>query len=157
MSGLLCRRAGAGDADALADLHARCFAAPWNAESFSRLLARQGARGLLAWRPDDVAAAGFALFEHAAEEAEILTLGVRPECRGQGVATGLLARAFSELAQAGARQMHLEVAADNDAALGLYRRAGFAESGRRPGYYRRGATAVDALIMTRRLAPPLRD
>ena len=38
----------------------------------------------------------------------------------------------------------LEVAADNDPALGLYQRFGFVDEGRRPGYYGNG---IDAVIM----------
>jgi len=45
--------------------------------------------------------------------------------------------------------MHLEVAADNAPAAGLYEAAGFVESGRRPGYYRRGnAPAVEARVLS---------
>ena len=46
----------------------------------------------------------------------------------------------------------LEVAADNAAAQALYARAGFAESGRRRGYYRRpDGSGLDALVMQRAL------
>jgi ribosomal-protein-alanine N-acetyltransferase len=58
-----------------------------------------------------------------------------------GVASGLAAES-----------LFLEVAADNPAAIDLYVAAGFAEVGRRRGYYsRRGYPAVDALIMRRDL------
>jgi ribosomal-protein-alanine N-acetyltransferase len=50
--------------------------------------------------------------------------------------------------------MHLEVAVDNAAALRLYRRAGFAEAGRRRGYYERPGGRVDALVLTRVLHGP---
>jgi [ribosomal protein S18]-alanine N-acetyltransferase len=48
------------------------------------------------------------------------------------------------------------VNAGNAPALALYRAAGFAEAGRRPGYYPRDpdAAPADALILTRRLDPP---
>jgi ribosomal-protein-alanine N-acetyltransferase len=48
----------------------------------------------------------------------------------------------------GAGPVFLEVSAANAAALALYRAAGFAEAGRRPGYYRtpEGA-ALDALVL----------
>jgi ribosomal-protein-alanine N-acetyltransferase len=155
MSDVHFRHAVAADARLFAGLHALCFVSPWDAEAFAGLLKRKGAFGLLAWRSGDPAPAGFALLERVEDEAEILTLGVRPDCRKQGIAAGLLAQGCGELARLGARCVHLEVAADNEAALALYRRTGFAETGRRPAYYRRGAGAVDGLILTRRFAPPL--
>ena len=45
--------------------------------------------------------------------------------------------------------LHLEVRADNAAALGLYRAMGFAADGRRRDYYGRGH---DALLMSLRLS-----
>jgi [ribosomal protein S18]-alanine N-acetyltransferase len=43
----------------------------------------------------------------------------------------------------------LEVAEDNAAAIGLYKKNGFVETGRRKGYYERpGANAVDALVLS---------
>jgi ribosomal-protein-alanine N-acetyltransferase len=49
----------------------------------------------------------------------------------------------------------LEVAADNGAALRLYRRTNFTQAGRRKGYYARpGGEKVDALVLARALEPP---
>jgi ribosomal-protein-alanine N-acetyltransferase len=47
--------------------------------------------------------------------------------------------------EGGARSAHLEVRPSNEAALRLYRSAGFEEVLRRPGYYRE--PAEDALVM----------
>ena len=52
-----------------------------------------------------------------------------------------------------AARLFLEVAADNAAALALYRTAGMAETGRRADYYRRPGGAVDALVLSKVLAP----
>ncbi len=92
--------------------------------------------------------AGFALCRLLLEEAELLLVGVRPDYRRQGVGTALLAAVRQAARAAGINRLHLEVRADNDAALSLYRVAGFAICGRRPGYYQSGQGAPrDALTL----------
>jgi ribosomal-protein-alanine N-acetyltransferase len=87
-----------------------------------------------------------------AGEAEVLTLAVEPAHRRRGAARALLRGALAQATAAGAEQAFLEVAADNAAALALYREEGFEEAGRRAGYYQRpGARAVDALVLRRSL------
>ena len=97
------------------------------------------------------AIAGFILCRVVAGEAEVLTLAVRPERRRQGIALALVEAAAAFAAQT-ADAMLLEVARDNPGALALYARTGFVVVGQRAGYYaRRGAPAVDALVMRRAL------
>jgi ribosomal-protein-alanine N-acetyltransferase len=96
---------------------------------------------------------GFALVQVLAPEAEILTIAVDPEAQGKGRGTALLARAMDAAMAAGARDLFLEVAADNAPALALYARAGFAQTGRRRGYYARpGSAPVDALTLSSALS-----
>lgn len=54
-------------------------------------------------------------------------------------------------ALAGAEACFLEVAADNAAALALYKAAGFQTAGLRPRYYKRAGGEIDALVMRRDL------
>jgi GNAT superfamily N-acetyltransferase len=56
---------------------------------------------------------------------EIQNLGVIPGERGRGIAGALLRRAVEGYRDIGCRKVSLEVAASNDAALGLYRKFGF--------------------------------
>jgi [ribosomal protein S18]-alanine N-acetyltransferase len=123
----------------LAAVHAAAFppAEAWSAEAIAALLATPGCFAL-----GDAEA--FVLARVAADEAEILTLAVRPAARRRGLAAGLMARAAATAAAHGARVLWLEVSAQNDAALGLYRALGFVEAGRRPRYYADGA---DALVL----------
>ncbi len=136
------------DADALADLHARCFTdgpRPWTAHEFAGFEAAPEALVL-------TAPGALAVAQQAGDEAELLTIAVAPEARGQGRGAGLLADIMVELARRGARVLFLEVAADNTAARALYDRAGFTLSGQRKGYYRRGdGRRVDALVLSRNL------
>ncbi len=87
------------------------------------------------------------LLRVAADEAEILTIGVA--ARRQGLGTALMAAALAAARAQGAAAMFLEVAADNAAARGLYGNLGFAAAGQRRGYYANGA---DALLLRRDLA-----
>jgi len=137
------REAGVADAPALAAQHAAAFAAGerWGADAIRLMLEMAGGFGLCV--PE-----GFVLARVAADEAEILTLAVVPEARRQGVGAGLLAGAMAAAAARGAAAMFLEVAEGNAAARALYAAAGFAEVGRRRGYYPDGG---DAVVMRRGL------
>lgn len=142
------RPAGPFDLDLLAALHGACFAEPWDARAVASLLAMPGAFGLVA---ETDGPAGFLLARAVAGEAEILSLGVRPDRRRRGIGRALLAGAVAEAAAAGAARLYLEVAADNAAGRALYLAHGFAQIGCRTRYYRRLAGAVDALVLARAL------
>ncbi|MEM7496781.1 MAG: GNAT family N-acetyltransferase [Pseudomonadota bacterium] len=94
-----------------------------------------------------------AVLRFAADEVEVLTLGVIPSSRRTGSGRALLRTAFAVARRSGAVSMFLEVAANNDAARALYGSEGFAEVGRRSGYYRRrDGSRVDALVLRLDLA-----
>lgn len=79
--------------------------------------------------------AGFALNRLIADEAELLLLAVAPESRRQGVAMALIERSLQLLRFRNGTRLHLEVR-HNNPAIELYKKAGFSQIGRRPGYYR---------------------
>lgn len=127
----------------MAALHSAGFTnpRPWAEAEFADLI---GQSGVLAESEAD----GFALLRVTLDECELLTITTAPAARGQGIAGRLLSRILSRAADAGARSCYLEVAADNAAARRLYDRAGFAQVGMRPRYYRAAdGTAVDAIVM----------
>lgn len=140
------RPAGPGDLLRLSALHAASFPYdPWDATALANLAALPGAVMLCLER-------GFILMRTAADETEVITIAVDPACRGLGIGRRLLLAGLKAARAQGACQAFLEVAVDNQAALALYRQAGFAEIGRRRGYYRRAPDeAVDALVMTARI------
>jgi ribosomal-protein-alanine N-acetyltransferase len=140
----------AADLSRLARLHAQCFPDDrWDARALAELLAMPGASGHLIEDMEQREPLGLLMDLVVAEEAEILTLGVAPLARRQGIAQALLDDLFARAIQAGARHVGLEVAADNLSARQLYLRCGFGQVGRRRGYYRRGAATVDALLFRR--------
>lgn len=125
--------------EALAELHAACFARPrsWTAQEFAALLAAPGAMLL-------TTEGGFLLGRVVADEAELLTLAVAPTRRRHGLARDLVRRFLAAAAGQGAERAVLEVAWDNPAAQALYRATGWTEAGRRRNYY---AAGIDALVM----------
>lgn len=141
---------GSANLDALAELHARCFPHdPWSRRALAEVLAMPGAGGWLAW-DDPGPAVGFLLVRTAADEAEILTFGVAPERRRQGIGSQLLQVALVALEARAVARLFLEVAVDNDSARRLYQRLGFAEVGRRSAYLSTPAGPRDALVLARR-------
>ena len=95
---------------------------------------------------------GFLLTRAAADEAEIIIIGSRPSIQRRGVARQLLSHHLMLLAANGIRHLFLEVAASNIPAQALYASCGFAEAGRRRGYYTDGTGGrIDALVLTRPL------
>lgn len=149
------RAAGPDGAALLAALHAESFADPdvtgpaWDAASFAALLALPGTSALIAARGADPL--GLLLLRAVADEAEILTLGVRPSARRAGVAAGLVSAALRRCREAGAARLFLEVAETNRPAQELYRAAGFVAVGRRHGYFMLGGRPVAALVMAREI------
>lgn len=155
--------ARAEHADALAIVHAGSFDPAWSARDIETLLdapggfawlAREGPAREGAAREADQPGPirGFLLARAIAGEAEILTLAVDPSHRRQGVARALIEASAVTAIAAGAQAMFLEVAADNPAAIGLYRSAGFEQLGSRRAYYARpAAAAIDALVLRRTL------
>ena len=97
-------------------------------------------------------AQGFTLSRSAGPEVELLLIAVHPGQRGNGMGRALINTACLDAARRSASEIFLEVRENNQAALALYRQAGFLEVGRRPNYYA-GGTGVRfaALTMRRRL------
>ncbi|MFL5283426.1 MAG: GNAT family N-acetyltransferase [Rhodopila sp.] len=131
-------RAGVEDSQALAAIHADAFPpeACWGANVFNLQLALPNVIGLTH------SAAGLVLMRIAGDEAEVLTLAVRPAARRQRLGTALLEEALVQVACAGARVVFLEAAVKNTAALSLYHEFGFVQAGFRRRYYSDGSDAT---------------
>ena len=142
---------GAERSDECAALHASSFRFPWPQSDFEGLLAARTTFAEGAYAKGDELV-GFILSRLAADEAEILTIAVKPRRRGQGIARRLMYASMARLQVAGARSWFLEVEATNAPALTLYRRFGFEQVGERKSYYRTaGGEAATALILRRSL------
>ncbi len=81
----------------------------------------------------------------AAADADIQTIAIAEAARGRGRGRVLLEALLREASRLGARQVFLDVRADNAVAQDLYASEGFVELGRRPRYYQ--PDGVDAIVM----------
>jgi [ribosomal protein S18]-alanine N-acetyltransferase len=143
-------RLGALDLDLASRVHGQAFAPvgerAWTRQELAELVASPGVAGWTVQSGDS--AVGLALCRIAADEAELLTIAVVPSCRRCGAGRCLLEAVIAHARAGGARAVFLEVAADNPAALALYRQAAFDAIGERKAYYRRGeGHLVDAVVM----------
>jgi ribosomal-protein-alanine N-acetyltransferase len=150
------REGGSADIDeimaTMAEAFDPAFGEAWTAAQCLGILDLPGVWISLARRGGT--AAGFALNRKVIDEAELLLIGVRPRFRREGIGRLLLDRTREVAALAGASRLHLEVRQGNGA-LELYRSAGFAEIGRRRGYYRGvSGQTFDAITLALALAPP---
>jgi ribosomal-protein-alanine N-acetyltransferase len=128
------------DAAAIAALHKASFQRGWSEDEVYGLLIQ---KNVIAHRAvTGRTMAGFILSRLAAGEAEILSIAIAPRQRGRGLSRPLLDLNLRRLAGLGARTVFLEVDETNAPARALYRRAGFAEVGRRKSYYQSGANAL---------------
>ncbi len=143
--------AGVLEGRVLAAVQRLCFPDdPWEADFIETLLGQPGTFGLLA--VDGGEPLGFALARVVAEDSEILAIGVLPAARRGGLGRRLVRVVCDDVQRRGATALFLEVAEDNAAARALYAHSGFAQVGRRPGYYIRSQGRVAALVL-RRLLP----
>lgn len=144
------------DAELLAALHGQCLAdiddEAWQAPAIAALLKIPGTFAFMAVAEGEMPV-GLVIARSAGGESEILTMGILPTYRRQGHGSALIEAAAGRADEMGAGCLFLEVAADNAAARALYHGLGFRPAGRRPGYYRRRAGRLDAIILRRDLGP----
>jgi [ribosomal protein S18]-alanine N-acetyltransferase len=121
----------------------------WTARGYRDELADTQNRHYLAVEGPNGELLGWAGVLVVTGSAEILTVGVVPSARRQGLAHRMLEVLYAEAITRGATELFLEVRVDNESARKLYEKEGFADLGRRRGYYGNGT--IDAVVMRREL------
>jgi ribosomal-protein-alanine N-acetyltransferase len=147
------RAATPGDLDAIMALETSTFLADaWSAESMSSELASDNTYYLFAFdpsAPEVLAGYGGLLSPTGSEDGDIQTLAVAESARRHGLGRTLVTGLIAEAAARGAREVFLEVRADNPGARALYDSLGFEQIAVRARYYQ--PDGVDAQIMRVRL------
>ena len=130
------RVAGPGDLELVAALEAEVFAEdPWTPYMIAEELSSPASRYWIATdESGDVV--GYGGVKVGGDQADVMTIGVRPHARGQGSGATILGELLAWSREAGAREIFLDVRPSNKAAIGLYESRDFVEIGRRPRYFR---------------------
>ena len=132
-------------------IEALSFAQPWQRAIFEAEVVFPRAVCLAALLGPYLALAGYLILWLVVDEAQIQNVAVDPAARGRGVARALLLTALGEARRRGATWASLEVRPSNQASRRLYAGLGFAEVGRRRGYYQ--PENEDALLLNASLEP----
>lgn len=140
------RAATPDDLDAIMAIEHRSFPTDaWSPELMAAELASPHGRYLVDEVEGTIIGYGGVRALEGGADADIQTIALDAAHRGSGRGRALL-RALLDLAEErGAREVFLEVRADNPTAEGLYLSEGFEEIGRRPRYYQ--PDDVDAVVM----------
>ncbi|MEA3363975.1 MAG: ribosomal protein S18-alanine N-acetyltransferase [Thermodesulfobacteriota bacterium] len=128
------------DLDAVLQIEQDCYPHPWSLQQFIQELENPVASLLICEIEDKVV--GYICYWLIAGEMQILNVATAPQVRCKGVAAQLLEQAFKRCDSAHLLSAWLEVRAANQAAMTLYQRYGFKQSGIRKAYYRDGEDAI---------------
>jgi ribosomal-protein-alanine N-acetyltransferase len=122
---------------------------PWSSGQYREEISAPTRRFIVAV-DEGLSVIGYAgVFAPGGAEADILTVGVIAQHRGQGIARQLMAGITKWAIDQGSIAMMLEVKTDNAAAIGLYESLGYSKLNIRKDYFGSG---LDALVMRKELA-----
>jgi ribosomal-protein-alanine N-acetyltransferase len=148
---MVIRHAHESDLSHLAWLEGITFPDAWSAAGLAEALAHAANLTLVVQEPrGESPLSAYLMLQLAGDEAELLRLAVHPQRRRLGLGHALLTRALKELGTRHIRVCFLEVRADNQAGLELYRRFSTRMVSRRPAYYPDG---TDALVLALEVDP----
>jgi ribosomal-protein-alanine N-acetyltransferase len=123
---------------------------PWSQAQFKEEIAGLGGTRQFILALNDGSIIGYAgiMVVAAGVPADLLTIAILPDFRGQGLAQAMLAELESWAKAKGATEVILEVDTNNDDAIRLYDFARYEKISTRANYYGLG---IDALIMRKEL------
>ncbi len=150
---------GKKDVSAVAALEKGCFSTCWDEETYEKVLSgvdewleKNEASGTLppfapfGLKDEAGRLLGYVTFVvcHEAKELEVHNVAIAEEFRGHGLGRMLFSECLKRAAQTGLECGFLEVRPSNAAAIALYEKTGFRQTGARPRYY--ADTGEDALV-----------
>lgn len=143
------RRATVADLDGIMAIESTVFGSDaWSADLMRSELDGAHTHYLVAFppgQPERIEGYAGLLAPMGAGEGDIQTIAVAETARRQGLGRTLVLQLVNEARRRGAREVFLEVRADNPGAQALYTTLGFEQIAVRPGYYQ--PDNVDAHVM----------
>ncbi|MFZ0978714.1 MAG: N-acetyltransferase [Candidatus Acidiferrales bacterium] len=112
------------------------------------VVAEAGTAGNAKNKSHEASIAGFCVTAHEDDWGYIITIDVLESYRRHGLVSQLLAETERRLAANGAREIALDTAVNNTAAIAFWQKHGYRILGTREGYYPGG---VDAYAMAKRI------
>ncbi len=137
----------AGDEVELARLEALVEPTPWTAGDFLDVPKNGWSCEVMVDNDDTIQA--WAVVMPVLDEAELLTIGVRPDDQGKGYGRAMLNHMLICMQNDNCTRCHLEVRESNVRAIRLYESSDFARVGLRKNYYRTAEGREHAVLMTR--------
>ncbi len=135
----------------LAELHTKCFPKGWSHQEFESFFERHGVFAAMAYESGGKAV-GFVLCWLIEDQCDLLSMGVLPDYRRDGVGLMLLEYATHTARDMGAKYMVLEVNVNNEAAQTLYEAQGYEKFSIRKEYYSHpDGSRADAVCMRKAL------
>jgi ribosomal-protein-alanine N-acetyltransferase len=143
------RDANSMDIPVLVSLDKELFPySPWSSGQYREEISAPTRRFIVALDEGQSVIGYAGVFAPGGAEADILTVGVIPQHRGQGIARELMAGITKWAIDQGSIAMMLEVKTDNAAAISLYESLGYSKLNIRKDYFGSG---LDALVMRKEL------
>jgi [ribosomal protein S18]-alanine N-acetyltransferase len=153
------RTATTQDAEILSSIHRDAFPSYWNVDAFNDFFAVKDTFAFIASSCGEHSestgsfAVGMMVYRLHGEDADIMTMAVKPAFRRQGIADQLLQKTLAHAASLGVRTILLDVEERNHPAISLYEKHGFTLIRRRKNYYRKkDGSFTDALVMSKKFA-----
>lgn len=121
------------------------FPDPWSTDGIRESLGKDYTSLFGAWHGKKLV--GYFIAYFSIDTGELVRLAVEPSYRREGVASLLLEKLFEVSREMGKEKILLDVRESNEAAIMLYRKAGFETDGKRKNFYTKPEEA--AILMSR--------
>lgn len=136
------RKLEESDLSEVLEIAKQSFSIPWSLNSFKNELSNP--HSILKVAELNGKIAGYIVVRKILDEAELLSIAVKPELRRKGIATALIEDVLDEIKNS-VKSCFLEVRVSNTQAISFYEKKGFKKIGLRRKYYL--FPEEDAIIM----------